>query len=180
MVLLTITTAHTSENKKYDLYFHKYTKLYFGYYIDYKWFKAQSIAESNLNPIAESPVGAKGLMQIMPGTWKDICKKQKLTVNITDPEHNIANGIYYDRYLWRNWRSKRTVNDRLSLMFASYNAGLGTILIAQRLCGEANKSDRLLNCNTWTNIKQFTHNKWIHEETVNYVDRIFKFKLNLK
>lgn len=175
--LFNISKLSASENKKYDLYFYKYSKLYFGYSIDYKWFKAQSIVESNLNPTAESPVGAKGLMQIMPGTWADVCKKQKLTTNITDPEHNIANGIYYDRYLWRNWKAKRTIKDRLCLMFASYNAGLGTILIAQKLCNESNTG---LNCNTWTNIKQFKHRRWIHEETVNYVDRIFRFKSNLK
>jgi len=175
--LFNISKLSASENKKYDLYFYKYSKLYFGYSIDHKWFKAQSKAESNLNPLAESPVGAKGLMQIMPGTWRDICRTQKVTANITSPEWNIANGIYYDKYLWGNWRSKRTIDDRLGLMFASYNAGLGTILIAQRLCMKSNTG---LNCNTWQNIKQFKHSRWIHEETVNYVKRIFKFKRNLK
>ena len=174
LLLLSPTTSH-SFTSKYDIYFYKYSKLYFGPTFDYKWFKAQSITESNLKPNATSPVGAKGLMQIMPGTWSDIQKKLKSTglgivANITDPEYNIMYGVHYDRYLWNNWKSKRPVKDRLSLMFASYNAGIGNILRAQKLCID---DDSSRGCNQWNVIKGYKHNRWRWEETHNYVDRIF-------
>ncbi len=38
--------------KRYDPYFSKYTKRYFGPAFDWTRFKAQAIAESNLNPDA--------------------------------------------------------------------------------------------------------------------------------
>ena len=169
MLFLSPVTSHSFTNK-YDIYFYKYSKLYFGTTFDYKWFKAQSITESNLKPNATSPVGARGLMQIMPGTWGDIQRKVKLVGDITSPEYNIMYGLYYDRYLWNNWKSKRPVKDRLSLMFASYNAGIGNILRAQKLCID---DDSSRGCNQWNVIKGYKHNRWRWEETHNYVDRIF-------
>ena len=43
---------------KYDPYFRKYAKRYFGPNVDWRWFKAQGIAESALQDSAQSAVGA--------------------------------------------------------------------------------------------------------------------------
>ncbi|MEK7263660.1 MAG: transglycosylase SLT domain-containing protein, partial [Bacteroidota bacterium] len=58
--------------KRYDDYFRKYSKRFFGIGFDWHVFKAQGIAESNLSPDAKSWVGAVGIMQLMPATYKDI------------------------------------------------------------------------------------------------------------
>lgn len=39
--------------------------------LDWRLLKAQAMAESNLDPDAVSPVGAKGLTQFMPTTWRE-------------------------------------------------------------------------------------------------------------
>ena len=53
---------------KFDGYFSKYSKRYFGPNFNWIYFKAQAIAESRLKADAKSKVGAAGVMQIMPKT----------------------------------------------------------------------------------------------------------------
>jgi len=113
--------------RKYDHLFRKYTKHYFGPHFEWRWFKAQAIAESNLDPKARSWVGAKGLMQIMPATYREIKGKNPHFFNINTPKWNIAAGIYYDRQLYRKWQRGFNTQERLALMFGGYNAGHGRI-----------------------------------------------------
>lgn len=119
---------------EYDGYFRRYSKRYFGPFFDWKWFKAQAIAESSLKPNARSWVGAVGLMQIMPATYGDILKMNPHFKDIHSERWNIAAGIYYDRYLYREWAGLPS-GERLKFAFASYNAGLGNILKARRRSG---------------------------------------------
>ena len=112
---------------KYDKYFIKYSKRYFGPHFDWHWFKAQAIAESNLKPDAESWVGARGIMQIMPPTFEEIQGKNPHFTNIDTPRWNIAAGIYYNKMLYRQWKGNLPEQQKLFLAFASYNAGLGNI-----------------------------------------------------
>ena len=119
---------------QYDSYFKKYTKHYFGPGFDWRYFKSQAIAESNLDSEAKSHVGAKGIMQIMPKTFEEIKYKNLLIKgSAQQPKWNIAAGIYYDRAIWKLWKAKRPFDDRIAFMFGSYNAGKGNILKAQRL-----------------------------------------------
>ncbi|MBW1999971.1 MAG: transglycosylase SLT domain-containing protein [Deltaproteobacteria bacterium] len=154
---------------KYDVYFRKYTKRYFGPGFDWKWFKAQAIAESNLNNRAQSWVRAKGIMQILPRTFSEIKKKNPSFIDINEPRWNIAAGIYYDRQLYKKWKAPRPFNDRMAFTFGSYNAGFRTILKAQEECKTTG-----LNENLWTNIREVAPKvrKWRHKETIGYVERI--------
>lgn len=72
--------------------------------------------ESNYNPVAVSPKGAMGLMQLMPGTARRFGAS-----NTFDVRQNIEAGVKYLRYLQGMFR-----NDRLAL--AAYNAGEGAVL----------------------------------------------------
>src|SRR5262245_23499907 len=87
----------TPNDQKYDEYFKTYTARYFGSNVDWRLFKAQAIVESGLRPTVVSPVGARGVMQIMPATYADITKRNKDAPlrGIDDPESNIAAGIWY-------------------------------------------------------------------------------------
>ena len=154
---------------KYDTYFRKYTKRFFAAGFDWKWFKAQAIAESNLQQDAKSWVNAKGIMQLMPRTFHEIKKKNPSFVDIDEPRWNIAAGIYYDSRLYRKWKARRPFVDKMSFTFASYNAGFTNILKAQIVCKKGG-----LNENLWHNIKQVAPSVrgWRHRETLGYVAKI--------
>jgi soluble lytic murein transglycosylase-like protein len=145
---------------EYDRHFRKYSKRYFGPLFDWHWFKAQAIAESALNADAHSEVGAVGLMQLLPSTFKEITDTNPHFAEVQSPRWNIAAGIYYDRTLYRKF-PKTPEQDRLYLALASYNAGYGRILrVAKRL-----DTDRP----TWDEVKSK-----IPAETRAYVSRIRK------
>jgi len=123
----------------YDYLFQRYAAEFFGDLdIDWQWFRCQAIAESALDPDAVSWCGAVGLMQLMPGTYADMTKKLGLPTGphqaalIADPETNIRCGIAYDRRCWDIWKKERGL-ERLRFTFASYNAGPGNIIKAQKL-----------------------------------------------
>ena len=71
--------------RKYDPYFRKYSKRFFGPAIDWHWFKAQGIAESGLRENAKSWVNAKGIMQIMPNTFTELKKKNAQLKDVMIP-----------------------------------------------------------------------------------------------
>lgn len=82
-------------------------------------------AESKYEVFAESPVGARGLMQIMPDTAQWIAKQRGMgTFNpdlLHDPQVNISLGCWYLADLSREF------DGQLPLVVASYNAGRGRV-----------------------------------------------------
>jgi membrane-bound lytic murein transglycosylase F len=154
---------------RYDEDFRKYSKRLFGPAFDWRWFKAQGMAESNLDSTARSYVGARGLMQLMPDTFREIASKNPELERIDDPAMNIAAGIAYDRRLWLQWESDSIDADRARFMFASYNAGRGTVRNAQKLARAQSLDARL-----WPNIETIAPKvpRWRHAETIGYVRKI--------
>ena len=176
----TIIFASTASSRKYDIYFYKWNKHYFGFNFDWKRHKAQGIAESNLNPNAKSPVGAEGVMQFMLNTWKEEKEILKFDGDITNPDLNIGAGIHYMSRLWKMWKAERTFDDRWSYALASYNGGAGNVLAAQRLCIQYDEVG--MDCNSWYAIEVYAEmvNTWKCEESLTYVKRIFKIYERLK
>lgn len=182
VLLLMPITAHAFEryNKvvKYDKYFSKYSKRYFGPGFDWHYFKAQAIAESRLQADARSRVGAKGVMQIMPRTFEEITRKNPYIKGTREqPRWNIAAGIYYDRTIWNLWKVERPHIDRINFMFGSYNAGKGNIIKAQKIA-----KNKGLNPNMWESIQSTLPDVTgkNSKETIGYVNKISEIKGVLK
>ena len=155
---------------RFDDSFRKYSKRYFGPQFDWRVFKAQGLAESNLDTLARSHVGARGLMQLMPSTYREIASHNPEFLRpIDDPDCNIAAGISYDRRLWRQWEQDSVGYHRREFMFASYNAGRGTIIGAQRAARAAQ-----LDARAWPSIEAVAPHVhgWRYRETIGYVQKI--------
>lgn len=107
---------------------------------DWRLYRSQLIAESGLNPDAVSPVGAKGVAQFMPKTWIQIRNELDLPRSASphNPEYAAEAGAYYLAKLFRKWSAPRPNLDRFCLALASYNAGFGNMLEAQKCAGGAN------------------------------------------
>jgi soluble lytic murein transglycosylase-like protein len=155
-------------SERYDPVFRKYTKRYFGPAFDWKYFKAQGFAESGLKATAKSWVGARGVMQLMPSTYQQIASHRPEFGTIDQPEWNIAAGIMHDHYLWDLWQKSVPDAERHHFMFASYNAGEGTI---NRALGIARTKTGIP---IWSSVEQVapTVTRWRYLETLGYVRRI--------
>jgi membrane-bound lytic murein transglycosylase F len=130
--------VHKATSSRYDPIFRKYSKRYFSVAFDWRYFKAQAMAESDLDPTARSRVGARGLMQLMPSTFEAVATHRSNFTSIDDPEWNIAAGILHDRDLWMMWSASVPDSARHPFMFGTYNAGEGPITPA----GQASNASR--------------------------------------
>jgi len=84
--------------------------------VDWKLVAAVMKAESNFNPRAVSPKGARGLMQLMPGT----ARLYRVT-DPYDPVQNIDAGVRHLKMLMNRFPGK------LDLVLAAYNSGEKTV-----------------------------------------------------
>ena len=159
--------ASESERKKFLAlvqYFQKYGD---KYDVDWLLMAAQGYQESQLNQAARSPVGAIGVMQVMPATGKELG-----VGDITEVEPNIHAGVKYMRWMIDQYYGNEPMTklDKALFAFASYNAGAGRI---SQLRKEAAK--RGLDPNVWFHNVEYVAAEKIGAETVTYVSNIYKY-----
>jgi membrane-bound lytic murein transglycosylase MltF len=137
------------------------------YNLDWMLMAAQGYQESRLDQNAKSPVGAIGVMQVMPATGKEL---KVGDINLIDS--NIHAGIKYIRQLIDRHFNENGIDDlnKGLLAFAAYNAGPGRV---RQLRREA--SARGLNPNVWFDHVERIAAERIGRETVTYVSNIYKY-----
>ena len=150
-------------------------KKYGGQYgFDYLMVGAQGYQESGLDQSVRSPVGAIGIMQLLPSTARD---SHVNIPNIENPENNIHAGIKYMRFMMDEY-FKDAQMDRINkalFAFASYNAGPNKIAKLRKQTAQMG-----LNPNVWFNNVELVVAKEIGRETVQYVSNIYKYYVAYK
>lgn len=137
------------------------------YQLDYLLIMAQGFQESGLDHSVKSPVGAVGVMQVMPSTGKELA-----VGDISQLENNVHAGVKYIRFMIDQYFKDEPM-DRLNkglFAFAAYNAGPARV---RQLRAEAAK--RGLNPNVWFDNVERIASERIGRETVTYVSNIFKY-----
>ena len=163
---------------EFDGMFRKAARRHLPPGFDWCWLKAWAMAESNLDPDAVSPVGAVGILQVMPKTGEWIAKRyggpSREPSDLRNAAINIETATIYIAHLERFWSYPRPEFCRKKLQMASFNAGEGNVVKAQKLSGGR-------RC--WKHISAFMHRvtgQKHSEETISYVNTIVENYLRLK
>jgi membrane-bound lytic murein transglycosylase MltF len=137
------------------------------YDVDWLLMAAQGYQESRLDQSVRSPVGAIGVMQVMPATGQDMA-----VGSITELEANVHAGVKYMRWVINNFFNDPQVDafNRMLFAFASYNAGPGRVRGLRKTAAE-----RGLDPNVWFNNVEHIAAEKIGRETVQYVSNIYKY-----
>ena len=135
---------------------------------DWLFMMAQGFQESKLDQSARSPMGAVGVMQILPATGKDM-GFHDVDINA---QSNIEAGSKYMRFLITNYFNEPALPPavRFDFALAAYNAGPGRIQQMRRLAKE-----RGLNPNRWFHNVELVTLEKVGEEPVKYVANIHKY-----
>jgi membrane-bound lytic murein transglycosylase MltF len=156
-----------AERKKFLQLIELFKKYSTEYDMDYLLMAAQGFQESGLDQNVKSPVGAIGVMQVMPATG------QELKVgDIRQIDANIHAGVKYIRFVEDQYFKDEPMTDinKGLFAFASYNAGPGRI---RQLRKEAR--ERGLDPNVWFGNVERVASERIGRETVTYVSNIYKY-----
>ena len=160
----------------YDQYFMTYSR---DIRWDWRLMAAQCYQESTFDPKAVSFAGAKGLMQIMPGTADHLGVARS---KLYEPEANIAAAAKYIGELQRTFSDISDQYERTNFVLASYNGGAHHIRDAMALAKRDGK-----NPHRWSDVSAYVLKlatpKYYNDpivkygymrgsETVDYVNRI--------
>lgn len=163
-----LNTNATADRRRFEAtkpFFDKYGR---QYDLDPLLLAALGYQESRLNQNVQSPAGAIGVMQLLPGTGESL-----KVGDITELEPNIHAGTRYLHQLVERVSSPEVDPlNRIFFALASYNAGQTRI---RRLRRETAQNG--LDPNIWVNNVELAVAREIGRETVQYVRNIYKYYL---
>lgn len=133
--------------------------------VDVEWALVHGLIrqESQFDAQAQSPAGASGLMQLMPGTAKDVARKKNIshqTAWLTSkPSHNIALGSAYLQEMLVRY------DGSYPMALAAYNAGPGRVDTWVKTFGDPRTAE--IDMLDWMELMPIY-------ETRNYVQRVLE------
>lgn len=147
---------------------------------DWRFLSALIYQESQFNPSATSWAKAKGLMQLMPATARELGVSDR-----TNPEDNLEAGTAYLEELYNRWESIPDSVQRVKFALASYNCGYQHVVDAQDLAEKYGKDPGVWDEQVEVFVKRLSYPKYYNDpvvdygyvrgiEPVTYVDQIFE------
>lgn len=127
-----INPEYISDNDLDNYINHIYKKVKVPKVIGKEFLKSLINIESTKNIYAQSPKGARGLMQLIPDAWKEV-DKSDFYENSFNPEKNIEVGIKYlkwiNNYCNKNYAEWRyiPIQEKQEILAAAYNGGIGLL-----------------------------------------------------
>jgi membrane-bound lytic murein transglycosylase F len=128
-----ILNASLGQISVHDAVFKKYALLCNW---DWKLLAAQAYQESTFDPEAVSRMGAMGLMQLMPGTAREV---GVVLSEIFEPEANVRGAAKYISKLNTHYSFITNADERINFILAAYNAGAGHVDDARTLAEKYGK-----------------------------------------
>ena len=108
--------------------------------------------ESGFDAVATSRSGARGLMQVMPSTGKELAHRLGMpfsTAHLVQPDYSLKLGTRYFRQLLGQF------DGRVELALAGYNGGPSRIARLWRAAGPSPELDRFLEGLTVSESKNY-------------------------
>jgi len=143
----------------------------YGDRYEFDWLMLASFAfqESGFDQSVRSPVGAIGVMQVMPATAAD---RAVDIADIHELENNVHAGAKYLFVLRDHYFSDEEMGptERMLFTMAGYNAGPNRINRLRRVA-----ADRGLDPNVWFNNVEIVVAAQVGREPVGYVGNIYRY-----
>jgi membrane-bound lytic murein transglycosylase MltF len=162
------------EMKKFSEYVEYFKKYASQYSFDYLMIMAQGYQESLLDQKKKSPAGAVGIMQVIP---KYASPPPINVPDVSKADKNILAGVRMLNNILTKYFADPAIDqvNRTLFVFASYNAGPNRIVRLRKQAAEEG-----LDPNKWFGNVELEVAKDIGEETVMYVDNIYKYYVAYK
>ena len=151
----------TGQISKFDHLFQKYAPQARW---DWRLMAAQCYQESCFDPNARSWAGARGLMQIMPGTAAHLGLSME---QIHQPEPNIAAAAKYLQQLTATFKDINNATERQNFVLAAYNGGANHVRDAMALTRKNGG-----NPQRWADVAR---NMMLLREPAGYNDPVVKY-----
>jgi len=130
---------------------------------DWRFVSSIVYQESQFDPRARSWAHARGLMQLMPATARELGVRDR-----TDPEQNLRAGTTYLAELWDRWSNIPDSTQRLKFTLASYNCGYHHVLDAQRLTEKYGGDPLQWDGQVAAYVRKLSYPKYYKDEAVDY------------
>ncbi|MFD1095591.1 MltF family protein [Salegentibacter chungangensis] len=153
-------SKNSNKISKYDDIIKKYASE-IGW--DWRFLCSQVYQESRFDPKSKSWAGARGLIQLMPATAKEVGVS-----NSFNPEQNIRGGV---KYLDRIRDRFKTVEDsiqRVKFTLAAFNCGPGHVFDAMRLAEKNGKDPNIWDGNVEEYLLKLTEKEYYLDEVVRH------------